>query len=92
MSETLKTTCTIETKCGMIRGEETSSCRVFRGIRYASAERWNYPTPVTSWDGVYDASKFGACCYQHRAFDDDSVINPFYHKEFRIGDFNCVLL
>ncbi|MBE6835606.1 MAG: carboxylesterase family protein [Ruminococcaceae bacterium] len=86
MSQT-KAINTIEltTALGKIRGVETENCIEFRGIRYATAERWKMPVPVTKWDGVYDATEFGACCYQNRAFTDDSVTNPFYHKEFRKG-------
>lgn len=75
----------INTACGRIRGIETEKCLEFRGIRYASAERFEYPKQVKSWDGVYDATQFGACSYQHRAFEDDEKVNAFYHKEFRKG-------
>ena len=74
-----------KTDCGVIRGLETESCLEFRGIRYARAERFEYPEPVSSWDGVYDATEFRECAYQHRAFDDDAKVNAFYHKEFRKG-------
>ncbi len=73
------------TPCGKIRGLENENCLEFRGIRYAVAERFDYPKQVTAWDGVYDATKFRECSYQHRAFDDDAVVNAFYHKEFRKG-------
>lgn len=75
----------ISTKLGKIRGVDTGDCIEFRGIRYATAERFKKALPVTKWAGVYDATRFGACCYQRRAFTDDSVTNPFYHKEFRKG-------
>lgn len=71
--------------CGKIRGRETERCLEFRGIRYAEAKRFEYPKQITEWDGVYDATEFRDCCYQHRAFDDDAVVNAFYHKEFRKG-------
>ncbi|MCH5191561.1 MAG: carboxylesterase family protein [Oscillospiraceae bacterium] len=74
-----------KTDCGVIRGLETESCLEFRGIRYARAERFRYPEPVTGWEGVYDATEFRECAYQHRAFDDDAKVNAFYHKEFRKG-------
>lgn len=76
---------TRQTACGTLRGLETERCLEFRGIRYATAQRFCYPKRVTHWEGEYDATEFGACCYQHRAFDDDAVINSFYHKEFRKG-------
>ena len=62
----------INTPCGEIRGAD---CRLdgviaFKGIRYATAGRWEYPKQVTAWDGVYDATKYGNCCYQPRTFYD----------------------
>lgn len=74
-----------KTECGTVRGQETESCFVFRGIRYATAERFGLPRPVTHWDGVYDATQFRACAPQHRAFEDDATVNAFYHREFRKG-------
>lgn len=73
------------TACGAIQGLETESCLEFRGIRYAVAKRFEYPKRVTSWEGVYDATEFRECSYQHRAFEDDATVNAFYHKEFRKG-------
>lgn len=88
---------TRQTACGNLFGLETERCLEFRGIRYATAERFAYPKRVTHWNGDYDATEFRACCYQHRAFDDDAVVNPFYHKEFRKGltftyDEDCLFL
>lgn len=74
-----------DTACGRIRGIEAENWVEFRGIRYASAGRFEYPEPITGWNGIYDATGFGDCAYQHRAFDDDAKVNPFYHREFRAG-------
>ena len=73
------------TPCGTVKGIETERCLEFRSIRYAHAGRFQYPTPVRSFEGVYDATTFSDCCYQHRAFEDDAKVNAFYHKEFRKG-------
>lgn len=73
------------TNCGVLRGIETEKCLEYRGIRYATAERFAYPKQVTGWDGVYDATQFRECSYQHRAFDNDATVNAFYHNEFRKG-------
>lgn len=75
----------LNTQCGAIKGLEFNHHLEFRGIRYANAGRWCYPQQVTSWQGVYDATEFGACSFQRRSFEDDSKCNPFYHKEFRKG-------
>ena len=74
-----------KTPLGVIKGLETERCVEYRGVRYARAARYEYPVQETSWQGVYDATEYKACCYQHRAFEDDAKVNPFYHKEFRKG-------
>lgn len=76
---------TKSTPCGEIKGIDGEKCYEFKGIRYANARRYEYPVEVTKWDGTYDATKNGACCFQHRAFEDDAKVNPFYHIEFRKG-------
>lgn len=78
-------TAELETLCGKIKGKEHEKYVEYRGIRYAEAKRWEYPTPVTKWEGVYDATEFGACSYQRRAFEEDARCNSFYHNEFRRG-------
>lgn len=75
----------LKTDCGTVRGLENETCLEFRGIRYAEAERFQYPKPVTHWDGTYDATAFRACAPQHRAFEDDAAVNALYHNEFRKG-------
>ena len=80
----------INTPCGEILG---AKCRLdgvtaFKGIRYATAGRWEYPKQVTHWDGVYDATEYGACSYQPRAFynEEDNKKKYFYYNEFRKGE------
>ena len=73
----------LNTSMGEIKGLEFDDYLEFRGIRYANAARWEYPEPVDSWEGVYDATKYGACCFQERAYTVDAETNPFYWKEFR---------
>ena len=80
----------VNTPCGQVQG---TSCRLehvtaFKGIRYATAGRWEYPTQVTHWDGVYDATAYGACSYQPRAFynEEENLKKIFYYHEFRKGE------
>ena len=77
----------ISTSCGEIRGTD---CRLdgvvaFKGIRYATAGRWEYPQVVKKWDGVYDAAEYGNCSFQPRAFYDEAQMaaKAFYYNEFR---------
>lgn len=80
----------IETPCGQIKGCDCQwpGVTAFKGIRYATAGRWEYPEPVTRWEGVYDATAYGNCCYQPRAFYDEEQMpeKAFYYNEFRKGE------
>ena len=80
----------IMTPCGEIVGTlcQKSDVISFKGIRYATAGRWEYPKQVTAWDGVYDATKYGNCSYQPRAFYNEEFNKKkyFYYNEFRKGE------
>ena len=55
----------VNTPCGEIRGTKSGSgVNVFKGIRFASAERFQPPTVVTSWSGTYEANTVGPECPQ----------------------------
>ena len=80
----------INTPCGQIKGTD---CRIpgviaYKGIRYATAKRWEYPSLVESWEGIYDATKYGNCSYQPRSFYDEEYNEKkyFYYNEFRKGE------
>lgn len=91
----------VNTPCGVIKGAD---CRLenvvaFKGIRYATARRWEYPKQVTSWEGIYDATEYGNCAYQPRTFQNEAenLNKKFYYKEFREGmnytyDEDCLFL
>lgn len=56
---------TAVTKNGTVRGVSLAStgAEAFYGIRYAQAQRFGNPAPVnTSFDGTFDATKFGNVC------------------------------
>ena len=80
----------VTTPCGAVRGVPTRREGVvaYKGIRYATAGRFEYPREVISWDGVYDASEYGACAYQPRSFYDEEQMpkKVFYYNEFRRGE------
>jgi para-nitrobenzyl esterase len=80
----------ILTPCGELRGTtcQWPNVAAYKGIRYATADRWEYPRLVTHWDGVYDATQYGACSYQPRAFCNEAEMpeKAFYYNEFRKGE------
>lgn len=75
----------LNTPCGEIIGIDREDYFEFRGIRYATAKRWEMPNETTSFNGKYNATEFGECSYQRRGFEEDEKCNAFYHKEFRKG-------
>lgn len=78
----------IKTPCGVIQGTACSVPGVvaFKGIRYAVAGRWEYPKQVTAWEGVYDASRYGASCWQPRAMQwEEERSNRHHNREFDTG-------
>ena len=80
----------IMTPCGPIRGVagRNPGVTAYKGIRYATAERWKHPVAVTHWDGVYEADHYGHCSYQPRAFynEAENLKKIFYYNEFRRGE------
>ena len=80
----------INTPCGTLQGcaGRLPGTAAYKGIRYATAGRWEYPTQVTGWEGLYDATRYGHCSYQPRAFYDEELNEKkyFYYNEFRKGE------
>ena len=80
----------VTTPCGTLQGGpgRVPGTAAYKGIRYATAGRWEYPTQVTSWEGIYDATRYGNCSYQPRAFynEEDVKEKYFYYNEFRKGE------
>ena len=80
----------VNTPCGPVQGcpGRVPGTAAYKGIRYATAGRWEYPKQVTGWDGVYDATAYGACSYQPRSFynEEENLKKIFYYNEFRKGE------
>ena len=80
----------INTPCGLIQGcaGNLPGVAAYKGIRYATAGRWEYPKIVTEWEGIYDATQYGNCSYQPRAFynEAENLKKIFYYNEFRKGE------
>jgi len=56
----------VEISAGTLRGVSDGNVESFKGIPYAAPPlgefRWRPPQPVVPWQGVRDASQFGASC------------------------------
>ena len=80
----------VNTPCGQIQGMagRHPGTAAYKGIRYATAGRWEYPTQVTSWEGTYQAIAYGNCSYQPRSFynEEENKKKYFYYNEFRKGE------
>ena len=80
----------VKTPCGPVLGTagRFAGTVAYKGIRYATAGRWEYPKIVTAWENIYDATQYGHCSYQPRAFYDEELNEKkyFYYNEFRKGE------
>lgn len=73
-----------DTPCGPVRGLRQAGQNAYLGIPYAHAERFAYPALTTRWEGTLDATDFGPCSWQFRAFRSEALgEDPFYYHEFR---------
>jgi para-nitrobenzyl esterase len=66
----------VRTASGAVEGRTTAdgTVRIFEGIPYAAPPvgklRWKPPQPVRPWNGVREATKFGARCMQGNVYGD----------------------
>ncbi|MBQ6465577.1 MAG: carboxylesterase/lipase family protein [Oscillospiraceae bacterium] len=77
----------LQTACGALRGRENERCRMFFGVPFARAGRFEYAESVGSWDGELDARTHGPACPQNRAVHEhlEHPTRRFYKREFREG-------
>ena len=58
----------LDTPCGKIKGSNQSGVNRFFGVRYATAERFEYAQEITGWEGTYEADHYGAAPIQMRTY------------------------
>lgn len=61
----------VRAPAGTVKGVAEGAVNVFKGLPYAQppvgAARWKPPVEMPAWNGVRDATKFGAACIQPKA-------------------------
>lgn len=70
-------TVTIQTTYGAVKGVQLDGYQAFKGIRYATADRFQKPVPYLSEVPVYDATAYGYTCPQ-----PGQPAGSFYDREF----------
>lgn len=73
--------CEVRTEGGILRGLCTDGVRTWRGVPYATAQRWRAPQPVR-WDGVWEAIEYGNVAPQ----------TTYTLKDDVVGDEDCLNL
>ncbi len=83
----------IEAPAGAVQGTSDGTIASFKGIPYAAPPvgeaRWQPPRPATEWDGVRDATEFGAACYQPTI---PGAANGIYYEEVGRMSEDCLSL
>ena len=58
----------VKVEGGLLQGTSEDGLTVYRGVPFAAPpvgeQRWRAPQPAAKWEGVKQADKFGARCYQ----------------------------
>ncbi len=70
----------VETKAGKLRGLVVEGSFIFRGIKYAKAERFHLPKPVEPWEGIKEAIIYGPVCPE--------LNTPIAHDEYNVPHYH----
>ena len=81
----------VEIKGGKLRGIREGKTSSFLGIRYAEAERFGQPKPVSSWTGIKNAQVWGPVCPapEQTTVSGDELVFP--HRYF-VANEHCQYL
>lgn len=82
---------TVTAPAGAVRGTTENGITGFRGIPYAAPPvgemRWRPPAPPARWDGVRDATRYGAACIQ-----PTPVFQTIYSSDIGATSEDCLTL
>jgi para-nitrobenzyl esterase len=82
---------TVTAPAGALRGTTENGIAGFRGIPYAAPPvgemRWRPPAPPARWDGVRDATRYGAACIQ-----PTPVFQTIYSSDIGATSEDCLTL
>ena len=81
----------VSAPAGSVRGETVGDIATFKGIPYAAPPvgemRWRPPAPPARWDGVREATRYGAACIQ-----PTPVIQTIYSADIGTTSEDCLTL
>ncbi|MFP3901920.1 MAG: carboxylesterase/lipase family protein [Acidimicrobiia bacterium] len=77
----------VETTAGKVRGFEKQGVLQFRGIPYATAERFRPAVPPAPWDGVHEATEYGPIAPQN-----PSPLESMLGAQSQAGSEDCLVL
>lgn len=82
---------TVTAPAGLLRGTTENGIAGFKGIPYAAPPvgemRWRPPSPPARWNGVRDATRYGAACIQ-----PTPVFQTIYSSEIGATSEDCLTL
>lgn len=71
------------TPLGTLRGVISDGTYIFRGIQYASAQRFMPPVPAQPWEGIREAIVYGPVCPEIETVlpDDNYIVPHFFYPQ-----------
>ena len=71
-------------KAGSFRGFSESGCIHFRGIRYATSERYHRPVPYVYPEGIHDCIGPAPYCVQDEARIEGRLLGIYYSRQKQV--------
>ncbi len=80
----------VRTTEGIIRGVKDGDTYIFRGIRYASAKRFEKPERIPHFDGVKEAISYGFACPEYSTDIPSNIYRS--HPYYTVQSEDCLYL